>query len=61
MNIQQFRWEEEQFNQRLADRLHRAYAATREMADYLDCPLRAGAYAIGVRRVAEAVHLRGYI
>jgi len=61
MNIQQFTWDEEQFNQRLSDRLTRAYAATHEMAEYLGCPLRAAAYAIGVRRVAEAVELRGYI
>jgi glutamate dehydrogenase/leucine dehydrogenase len=61
MNIQQFTWDEAQFNQRLADRLLKAYAATREMADYLRCSLRSGAYAIGVRRVAESVELRGYI
>jgi glutamate dehydrogenase/leucine dehydrogenase len=61
MNIQQFTWDEDQFNQRLAARLLKAYAATREMADYLECTLRSGAYAIGVRRVAETVELRGYI
>ncbi|MET0880127.1 MAG: Glu/Leu/Phe/Val dehydrogenase dimerization domain-containing protein [Acidimicrobiales bacterium] len=61
MNIQQFTWDEAQFNQRLAARLLKAYAATREMADYLECTLRSGAYAIGVRRVAETVELRGYI
>ncbi len=61
MNIQQFTWDEDQFNQRLAARLTRAYAATHEMAEYLGCTLRAAAYAIGVRRVAEAVELRGYI
>ena len=60
-NIQQFTWDEAQFNQRLAARLLKAYAATREMADYLECTLRSGAYAIGIRRVAEAVELRGYI
>jgi glutamate dehydrogenase (NAD(P)+) len=61
MNIQQFTWDEHQFNERLAARLTKAYAATRESADYLGCTLRSGAYSIGVQRVAEAVHLRGYI
>ena len=61
MNIQQFTWDEDQFNQRLASRLLKAYAATRETAEYLACTLRSGAYSIGVRRVAEAVELRGYI
>jgi glutamate dehydrogenase (NAD(P)+) len=61
MNIQQFTWDESQFNERLAARLTRAYAATRERSDYLGCTLRSGAYSIGVQRVAEAVELRGYI
>jgi glutamate dehydrogenase (NADP+) len=61
MNIQQFTWDESQFNERLAARLTRAYAATRESAEYLGCTLRSGAYSIGVERVAEAVELRGYI
>jgi glutamate dehydrogenase (NAD(P)+) len=61
MNIQQFTWDEAQFNERLAARLVKAYAATREAAEYLGCTLRSGAYSIGVERVAEAVSLRGYI
>jgi glutamate dehydrogenase (NAD(P)+) len=61
MNIQQFTWDESQFNDRLSARLTRAYAATREAAEYLGCTLRSGAYSIGVQRVAEAVELRGYI
>ncbi len=61
MNIQQFTWDESQFNDRLAARLTKAYAATRESAEYLGCTLRSGAYSIGVQRVAEAVELRGYI
>ena len=61
MNIQQFTWDERQFNDRLSSRLTRAYAATRDSAEYLGCTLRSGAYSIGVQRVAEAVELRGYI
>ena len=61
MNIQQFTWDEGQFNDRLSARLTKAYAATREASQYLGCTLRSGAYSIGVQRVAEAVKLRGYI
>ncbi len=61
MNIQQFRWSEDEFNQRLGDRLRAAYAATRARSVAYGCHLRSAAYAIGVERVAEAARLRGYI
>lgn len=61
MNIQQFTWSEDQFNERLRDRMRKAYAVTRARATDFGCNLRRAAYAVGVERVAEAVHLRGYI
>jgi glutamate dehydrogenase (NAD(P)+) len=61
MNIQQFRWSEDEFNQRLAERLITAYEATRARSVEYGCHLRSAAYAIGVERVAEAARLRGYI
>jgi glutamate dehydrogenase (NAD(P)+) len=61
MNIQQFRWSEDEFNQRLAERLITAYKATRARSVEYGCHLRSAAYAIGVERVAEAARLRGYI
>ena len=61
MNIQQFRWEEPEFNSRLEDRLKRAYADTREKAEKLGTSMRHAAFAIGIERVANASRLRGYI
>jgi glutamate dehydrogenase (NAD(P)+) len=61
MNIQQFTWKEERFNEELLDRMQGAYRLTQELADQRDVPLRQAAYAIGIGRVAEAARLRGYI
>lgn len=60
-NIQQFTWKEERFNAELRDRLRMAYAATSETACELGCTLRQAAFAIGIRRVAHASRLRGYV
>ncbi len=61
MNIQQFTWKEERFNEELLDRMQGAYRLTQELADQREVPLRQAAYAIGISRVAEAAKLRGYI
>lgn len=61
MNIQQFTWKEERFNEELLDRMQGAYRLTQEFADQHEVPLRQAAYAIGISRVAEAAKLRGYI
>jgi glutamate dehydrogenase/leucine dehydrogenase len=61
MNIQQFTWKEERFNEELLDRMHAAYRLTQEFADARAVSLRQAAYAIGISRVAEAAKLRGYI
>jgi glutamate dehydrogenase (NAD(P)+) len=60
-NIQQFTWKEERFNAELRDRMRLAYAATAETARELGCTLRQAAFAIGIRRVAQASRLRGYV
>ena len=60
-NIQQFTWKEERFNTELRDRMRLAYAATADTAAELSCTLRQAAFAIGIRRVAQAVRLRGYV
>jgi glutamate dehydrogenase/leucine dehydrogenase len=38
-----------------------AYRRVRERADDMQTTLRRAAFAIGISRVAEAAHLRGYI
>ena len=60
-NIQQFRWKEERFNAELRDRMRLAYEATADTAAELGCTLRQAAFAIGIRRVAHASRLRGYV
>jgi glutamate dehydrogenase (NAD(P)+) len=60
-NIQQFTWKEERFNTELRDRMRGAYKFTQAFADDHQVPLRQAAYAIGIRRVAAAVRLRGYV
>jgi len=60
-NIQQFRWKEERFNAELRDRMRLAYSATADCAVELGCTLRQAAFAIGIRRVAHASRLRGYV
>ena len=61
MNIQQFQWAEQRFNDELATKLHTAYAATAAFAEAHHCTLRQAAFAIGIDRVAAASRLRGYI
>lgn len=60
-NIQQFSWKEARFNAELRDRLRSAYAATAATTRDLGCTLRQAAFAIGIKRVAQAAHLRGYV
>lgn len=61
MNIQQFRWSEEQFNAELAIKMRQAHATTSAFAQANECSLRTAAFAIGIERVATASRLRGYI
>jgi glutamate dehydrogenase (NAD(P)+) len=60
-NIQQFRWEEQEVNDRLTRRLVGAYARVTGFAEEHEISMRDGAYAIAVQKVSEAAHLRGYI
>lgn len=60
-NIQQFRWDEVDVNQRLTRKLVEAYDRVATFARLQNVSLREAAFAIGVQRVAETAHLRGYI
>jgi glutamate dehydrogenase (NAD(P)+) len=60
MNIQQFRWDEEQVNSELRKRMAAAWAEVKARADADDIPLRLAAFAIAIERVERAVDLRGY-
>jgi glutamate dehydrogenase (NAD(P)+) len=60
-NIQQFTWKEDRFTAELLDRMQGAYRFTQAFADEHQVSLREAAYAIGIKRVADAAKLRGYI
>lgn len=56
---QAYRWTREEIENRLADRMHSAFAAVSEMAARESLTLRDAALVIGVARVAEAHQTRG--
>jgi glutamate dehydrogenase (NAD(P)+) len=60
MNIQQFRWDEEQVNRELRKRMAAAWAEVKARADADGVSLRLAAFAVAIERVARAVDLRGY-
>jgi len=60
-NIQEFKWTEEQVNEQLGRHMRTAYERVSNRADDMHTTLRRAAFAIGMTRVAEAAHLRGYI
>ncbi|MGH9192786.1 MAG: Glu/Leu/Phe/Val family dehydrogenase [Acidimicrobiales bacterium] len=60
-NIQQFTWKEDRFLAELADRLAKASRDTLAFARERGVTLRQAAFAIGIRRVADATRLRGYV
>ena len=60
-NLQHFRWEEEEVNERLGKIMRKAYKAVHERAEADDVPLRVAAYEVGIERVVEAAQARGYI
>ncbi|HEX8073924.1 MAG TPA: Glu/Leu/Phe/Val dehydrogenase dimerization domain-containing protein [Thermoleophilaceae bacterium] len=60
-NLQHFRWEEDDVNERLKKIIQRAYDEVRAKADERDIPLRPAAYETGIERVMEAASTRGYI
>ena len=61
MNIQQFSWTLERFNDELRTKMQDAYERTQNFADDRECSLRRAAYALGVQKVADTSRLRGYV
>ena len=60
-NIQQFRWEEDEVNQRLTQRMVHAFNTVRQLAQSRQLSMREAAFVLAVGRVAEASALRGAI
>ncbi len=60
-NIQQFTWPEEQFNERLREKMRQGVDETFGAADRWGVSPRQAAFAVAIERVAEASKLRGYL
>ena len=60
-NLQHFRWDEEQVNERLCEIMRRAFREVADRAHENGTPMRPAAYELGIERVVEAASTRGYI
>jgi glutamate dehydrogenase (NAD(P)+) len=60
-NLQHFRWDEREVNERLGRIMRRAFREVSGRARDCGVPLRAAAYELGIERVVEASRTRGYI
>ena len=60
-NLQHFRWDEREVNDRLGTIMRRAYREVVGRTKEDGVPLRVGAYQVGIERVVEAARTRGYI
>jgi glutamate dehydrogenase (NAD(P)+) len=60
-NLQHFRWDEREVNDRLGKTMRTAYREVNAHAEKEDITLRRAAYEVGIARVAEAAKTRGYV
>jgi glutamate dehydrogenase/leucine dehydrogenase len=60
-NLQHFRWEEREVNDKLGTIMRRAYREVSARAKESGLQLREAAYVVGLERVVEAARTRGYI
>ena len=60
-NLQHFRWEEAEVNDKLGTIMRKAYREVSSRARERDITLREAAYELGIERVVEAATTRGYI
>ncbi|MEY2477337.1 MAG: glutamate dehydrogenase [Actinomycetota bacterium] len=60
-NLQHFRWDEDEVNERLGRIMRRAFQETKDRAEQNGTPMRPAAYELGIERVVEAASTRGYI
>lgn len=60
-NIQEFRWPLSRFRNELDDRMTSAYSAVSTTSALHDCDLRTASFVVAVRRVVEALDLRGQV
>jgi glutamate dehydrogenase (NAD(P)+) len=60
-NLQHFRWEEREVNDKLGTIMRRAYRETSARAKSEQIDLREAAYLVGIERVVDASRTRGYV
>ncbi|HYH89749.1 MAG TPA: Glu/Leu/Phe/Val dehydrogenase dimerization domain-containing protein [Solirubrobacteraceae bacterium] len=60
-NLQHFRWDEREVNEKLGAIMRRAYREVAARASEDEVSLRVAAYQTGIERVVEAARTRGYI
>ena len=60
-NLQHFRWEEDEVNDRLGQIMRTAYGEVATKAEADGMSLRVAAFELGIERVVEAARTRGYI
>jgi glutamate dehydrogenase (NAD(P)+) len=60
-NLQHFRWEEREVNDKLSTIMRRAYREVSARAKEDGIPLREAAYELGIERVVQAARTRGYV
>jgi glutamate dehydrogenase (NAD(P)+) len=60
-NLQHFRWEERDVNDKLGTIMRRSYREVSGRAKEEGIPLREAAYLVGIERVVEAARTRGYV
>ena len=60
-NMQHFRWEEREINDKLGTIMRRAYREVSARAREEGIDLREAAYLVGIERVVEAARTRGYV
>jgi glutamate dehydrogenase (NAD(P)+) len=60
-NLQHFRWDEREVNERLGRIMRKAFREVSERARDSEIPLRTAAYELGIERVVDASRTRGYI
>jgi len=60
-NLQHFRWDEREVNDKLGTILRRAFREVNARAREDEVPLRVAAYELGIERVVDAAKTRGYV
>jgi glutamate dehydrogenase (NAD(P)+) len=60
-NLQHFRWDEREVNDRLGRIMRKAFREVSAKARQDDVSMRVAAFEVGIERVVEAATTRGYI